>query len=321
MRTRVAYVLLVASVLAAVLAVRVFDPAPVARLRLNVFDAYQWLAPRAYNPDLPVRIIAIDEESLNSVGQWPWSRALLGNLARKLAERGASAVAFDMVLAEPDRTSLAELIKRLNDPTLEAIAARIGAPSPDEAFATFGRACRSRFYSRVANSVRPRQAAGFSFAGDDPKQFVPMFQGAVSSLELFQDQSKGSGSLNWVPGHDQIIRRLPLIVGINGTLYPSLSAEVLRVGQGASSYFVKSSGASEEAFGRKTGIANVRIGHLAVPTDSRGEMWLKFTKSDRRRFISAASVLNDKVASSEIGDVLCSSARPQRVCSTFGRHR
>src|ERR1700757_593991 len=136
MRTRVAYVSLVASVLVAVLAIRVFDPAPVARLRLNVFDAYQWLASRVYNPDLPVRIIAIDDESLNAIGQWPWSRAVLGDLTRKLAERGASAVAFDMVMAEPDRTSVVELIKRLKDPTLKAIAARIEAPSPDEAFAT-----------------------------------------------------------------------------------------------------------------------------------------------------------------------------------------
>src|SRR5215469_7831238 len=79
------------------------------------------------------------------------------------------------------------------------------------------------------------------------------------------------------------------------------TAEALRVGQGASSYVVKSSGASgEETFGRKTGITNVRIGQLAVPTDAHGQMWLRFTKSDRRRFIAAASVLNGKVASSEI---------------------
>jgi adenylate cyclase len=304
MRTRVAYVSLVASVLVAVLAIRVFDPAPVARLRLNVFDAYQWLASRVYNPDLPVRIIAIDDESLNAIGQWPWSRAVLGDLTRKLAERGASAVAFDMVMAEPDRTSVVELIKRLKDPTLKAIAARIEAPSPDEAFATdISAAPVVLGFIAVSerNSVQPRLAAGFAFAGDDPKQFVPVFHGAVSSLELLQNQSTGSGSLNWVPEHDQIIRRLPLIVGINGALYPSLAAEALRVGQGASSYVVKSSGASgEESFGRKTGITNVRIGRLAVPTDAHGQMWLKFTKSDRRRFISAARVLNNAIASSEI---------------------
>src|SRR5690242_17864027 len=45
-----------------------------------VFDGYQRLAPRAWNPDAAVRIVDIDDESLARVGQWPWPRGTLATL-------------------------------------------------------------------------------------------------------------------------------------------------------------------------------------------------------------------------------------------------
>ena len=36
-----------------------------------VFDWYQRLAPRAWDPQSPVRVVAIDDESLARIGQWP----------------------------------------------------------------------------------------------------------------------------------------------------------------------------------------------------------------------------------------------------------
>ena len=70
-----------------------------------VFDAYQQVSPRAFNPDLPVRIIDIDEELLKEIGQWPWPRTVLADLVDKLEAGGAAAIGFDMVFPEPDRMS------------------------------------------------------------------------------------------------------------------------------------------------------------------------------------------------------------------------
>ena len=65
-----------------------------------------------------------------------------------------------------------------------------------------------------------------------------------------QDKAQGSGSLNWIPEHDQIIRRMPMVIRVDDTLYPSFAGDMLRLAQGASTYMVKSSGASgEKAFG------------------------------------------------------------------------
>src|SRR4029079_18726291 len=105
MGPRLLYALIVGAVIVASLSLRVWDPSPVARLRSLVFDAYQGVSPRAFNPDLPVRIIDIDEESLKEIGQWPWPRTILADLIDKLAANGAAAIGVDMVFPEPDRMS------------------------------------------------------------------------------------------------------------------------------------------------------------------------------------------------------------------------
>ncbi len=108
--------------------------------------------------------------------------------------------------------------------------------------------------------------------------FAPYYSGAAASLKELQDKAKGAGSLNWIPEHDQIIRRMPMVVRVGDTLYPSFAAELLRLAQGATSYFVKCSGASgEKAFGEKTGIVGVKVGDYEVPTEAHGQMWMKFT--------------------------------------------
>lgn len=67
------------------------------QLRLTVFDFYQQIAPRTYE-DAGVRIVDIDERSLQEEGQWPWPRTKLSELLYRLRASGASVVGFDMVL-------------------------------------------------------------------------------------------------------------------------------------------------------------------------------------------------------------------------------
>jgi hypothetical protein len=74
---RLLYALILGAIIAASLALRVWDPTPVARLRALAFDTYQRLDPRPFDPALPVRVVDIDEASLKAVGQWPWPRTVL----------------------------------------------------------------------------------------------------------------------------------------------------------------------------------------------------------------------------------------------------
>ena len=90
MASRFIYAGLVIALLALAVALRTIDPAPIERLRLMVFDTYQQLSPRTYNPDLPVRVVHIDEASLKRFGQWPWPRLALAALTDRLAKYGAA---------------------------------------------------------------------------------------------------------------------------------------------------------------------------------------------------------------------------------------
>ena len=84
-------------------------------------------------------------------------------------------------------------------------------------------------------------------------------------------------------------------------LFPALSIEALRVAQDASSYLIKSSGASGEmSFGEKTGIVAIKTGDLEVPTDARGRLVLYDTGHKEERFISARAVLADEVPAEKL---------------------
>ena len=54
---------------------------------------------------MPIRVVDIDDGSLSQIGQWPWPRTVVAQLVDKLREAGAAVVAFDIDIAEPDRTS------------------------------------------------------------------------------------------------------------------------------------------------------------------------------------------------------------------------
>ena len=305
MGPRFLYALLVGAVIVASLALRVWDPSPVARLRALVFDAYQRVAPAQFDPALPVRIVDIDEELLRKIGQWPWPRTVLADLVKKLAADGAATIAFDMVFPEPDRMSPANAVQFWpQSDALDSLKAEVEKlPSNDQLFAdaiaeapvVLG------FIASPQGASHPETKAGFSYAGDDPRLFAPYYAGASASLDILQEPAHGIGALNWIPDYDQIIRRMPMVVRIGDTLYPSLAGDVLRLAQGASTYIVKSSGASsEQAFGEKTGIVKVRLGDYEVPTEANGQMWIRFTPHSEARFLPAWKVLNGDIDPDEI---------------------
>ena len=65
--------------------------------------------------------------------------------------------------------------------------------------------------------------------------------------------------------------------------------------------FVRSSGGSSvTAFGQRTGIEHVRVGQTVLPTDGDGELWLRFTRPDARRYISAHRVLDGTLDAKEV---------------------
>jgi adenylate cyclase len=270
----------------------------VDQLRNLVFDSYQRQRPRTYRADLPVRIVDIDEESLKRLGQWPWPRDLVARLVDRLGELGAATVALDIIFAEPDRFSPANLARVWqNRPELAALRTSL-AQLPDSDAVLAQSLARTPSVTAFALSdeglsAAPELKSGFASAGDDPLLSVQHFPGAVATLPALEAAAAGNGAASYVPDADNTIRRAPLVLAVNGALYPSFAAEALRVARGAGSYTVKSSGANKEwRFGESTGIVAVRIGDAIAPTDAAGRLLLHDTGHVPDRFIPAWRVLD-----------------------------
>lgn len=306
MRSPSVHALLAAALLLVAVLLRVADPEPVSRLRLSVFDTYLDLSPRALDASLPVRIVDIDDASLARIGQWPWPRTKLAEIVDRLKADGARTITLDLILAEPDRWSASEFAKLFaTEPDLAPLIDKAAAlPSNDERLAAAIRSARSIIGlagETAGDDAPPKPHAHFAIAGDDPLQFVPRFRGTVQSLTVLTDAAKGIGAVNWLPERDQVVRRVPLLLSIAGTLYPSLPLETLRVAMNETTLFVRSSGGSGvTAFGQRTGIEHVRVGSTVLPTDGDGELWLRFTRPDPRRYISAHRILDGSHEAKEI---------------------
>ncbi len=270
-----------------------------------VFDSYQRAAPRHWSPDLPVRIVDIDEASIARYGQWPWPRHLLAKLTRTLADAGAAAIAFDFLFAEADRTSPEQLLKSLQDtPVRRALEGVIDdTDSHDKQFADVLETTPSVVGVALTQSAAGSfpVKSGFAVAGDDPSPFIAGYSGATSPLGIFSEAARGLGSMNWVPDRDQVIRRVPLVFRATQGFVPTLAAEALRVAQGASTMVLRTSNASgETAYGVSTGINAIRIGTFEIPTDANGAVVVRFSKTTSNRFIPAWKVLEGEIPAADL---------------------
>ena len=268
-------------------------------LRLTSFDTFQALFPRVTLEDDPVIVIDIDDESLNRLGQWPWSRNALASLTDKT--QLSAVTGFDIVFAEPDRTGSKELQEMYKqEPELVRILEKTA--DHDETFASSIKDHGTVVLGLAPNNKKTiyydNQKFGLVTQGDDAKQFVPQYKGLQKNIALLEDASAGLGSMS-IGNNDSIVRTIPTFETINDKLIPSFPLELVRVAIGASTYQIKASNASsEEAFGEATGINHVKLGGLVMPTNPDGSLWIYPTPSKNLNIIPAWKVLNDEYDSS-----------------------
>lgn len=253
-------------------------------LRSTWFDAYQLMMPRS-RESAPAVIVAVDEKSLAQLGQWPWPRTLVARLLDALSAHHPLAIGVDIIFAEADRHSpgeiaqhnphigpaLASQLKRLasNDETLAATIRRLPV-----VLGVAGLEQRER-------GVSPRSGAIFVMRGGDPLPHLWNFSTALASLKLIDDAATSRALLS-ADVRDRIVRRVPLIAAVGGAPLLSLGLETLRVGVGAREVSVRT-GAN--------GVESIGIGDVVIPTDPDGHLWVRFSRHDPARFVSAADVI------------------------------
>ena len=277
------------ALLAAFLLLRYWDPPAVEELRLRSFDFYQVVKPRTAKAR-PVVIVDIDEASLKAYGQWPWPRTIIADLVTKLTQMGTAAIGFDVLFAEPDRTSpavAAKLYRGLDDATREKLAA---LPSNDEVFADALRKSRVVLGQSGDGVERPDTSplglTGFAIMGADPKPFLLTFPVLLGNVPVLEQAAAGRGLFSFRPDRDGIVRRAPLAMIAAGQLVPALSTELIRLGFGASSPLVRAN---------QGGVYSIGVPKYELPTDGKGQVWVYYSRHDPKRYVSAKDVLDGTV--------------------------
>ena len=103
----------------------------------------------------------------------------------------------------------------------------------------------------------------------------------ASSLEQLDRAAAGHGLIS-VGQPGDVIRRVPLVSNVNGTLAPSLSIEMLRVAFGAPAL---------RLIVDKSDVEGIAIQDFGVRTEHDGTARIYFSHRDARRFVSAVDVL------------------------------
>lgn len=268
--------------------------------RNKVFDYYQEIKPREIPEPAqkPVTIIDLDEQSLETIGQWPWPRNILAQLVENLMEMGAVLVAFDVVFAEPDRmnpSSVASTLQGLDD---ETKAKLISLKSNDQIFAdvirrskvVLGQAGRPNETDGVKGPPVKKSVAVQKMSRDalEPYTYIPKFPSLVRNVPVIEQAAVGRfgghGIFSVVPGKDGIVRNVPAFFGHEDEYFPALAIEMLRVATGRKTVLARVNNAG------MTGAAVAK--GLTVTTDRIGQIWPYFSKRDWSKYVSAADVLN-----------------------------
>jgi adenylate cyclase len=271
---------------------RVADPFAVREARQTAFDLLQRASPRPYL-DAPVKIVDIDERSLEKLGQWPWPRDRLAELVYRLHAVGAAAVVFDFLFVEADRMSPSQPAGNSQGqapPRSTSGNTDAALPSNDDLFADAMRRGNVvlGFGTSSTRKGFPPVKAGFAFTGENPVSHIAHLQGGAGMLPVLADAAAGIGSVNLRKDNSATaVRAVQLLWSDGNRLYPSLIGEGLRIAQGAQNYLVN----SDPEIG---GVQSIRVGAFEVPTGPEGDLIVYYTVPRADRYVSAGDIFDNE---------------------------
>lgn len=297
----------------------------VARDRL--FDQFQRLSPRAYDADPmragPVRVVEIDDAALEKYGQWPWPRHRFATMVDKLNEAGAAAIVFDVIFAEPDRTSPANVSDSwLDTPALSSVVSELGAADlngvdHDQRLAASLAAAPTVLHltarsgdadGRCPPALEAARVQGMP--ARDLARVTPSFRQVIPPLPIFRDAASGEGFARAALADDAVVRSVPLIaLACDGTeIYPSLALEALRVAaprldpQFAPAAFTQAA-ARGACRAHVTGVAQQSVSQVVMcrlrfRTTEDGQLWVHYSKPEsvKKRNLSVVDVIDGDAA-------------------------
>jgi len=237
--------------------------------------------------DLPesknIIIVDIDETSLETFGQWPWSRSMVSELINKISDADAGIIGLDIVFSEADKTSPHMIASKLGlnkkkVANYDQILAETFSHTPVIGGYFF------RFDKKSNNKI-PMIPAVFIEKGLQGDHNIFEAKGVVPNIDILQKSLYSSGFFNNIPDSDGIIRSVPLIMRYDGIIYPALILEMLRVYSKVNNITI---------IGSKMGVEKIEFGDFSIPTDYAGRLYVNYRGGRGHfKYISAADILHN----------------------------
>ena len=261
--------------------------------------------------DKGIVILDIDEKSLKEEGRWPWSRDKLSLLMDKLFDTyGVKVVGFDVVFAEKDESSGLKVLQQLgrnqlsNDAQFQATLAKLEPKLEyDSRFAASlaGRKVVLGYYltrkvGNVSGALPPPVFAAGAFAG---RQIgFQGWSGYGANLPELQQAAESAGHFNPLVDPDGIVRRVPMVVEIDGAYYESLSLAMVRALFGGAKLLPGFKGGMDNLYGglEYLEVDTEAMGLLRIPVDDEVATLVPYRGKEKSfSYISLADVLHDRV--------------------------
>ncbi len=269
-----------------------------------------------------VAIVAIDDESLKTVGRWPWSRDDMARVLTRLKEAGPRAIALDIIFAEKEQTIAYQALKKLSDDL-----ARQGV-SPEILKLLEGAKKRADVDRLLAGALGqgPPIILGFFFrslggrgSGVDVEKLMgsPFLRASTYNIVRLRNTkaslvhligateiernlpeitaaAAGDGYFNMIPDPDGTVRWFPMTVQYGGEFFAPMSLVTLSHARNRAPMAISLS---------RWGVDEIRLGRLSVPVDRYGRMLINYLGPEGIiPTYSAADVLNGTLPAEALKD-------------------
>ena len=273
--------------------IRIDNSDTVKILRYKTWDKFQTIEPRNIVSD-SVTVVNITEDDLKRYGQWPWPRHVMAMLHAKIADAGAILVNYNILFAEADRMSGVEYLKSM--PMNNELREQLGQTLLDTD-AVFSTVLRESGRAVLMMSVKNEHGVELPSTTQiiekgNVKPWLYAYQGIVSPHSKVSAGATGMGVNVTSPEPDAVVRKMPMLIRINGKIYPSMVLENVRLLNGSKRIKViaKEHGIDEVLVSKKAG----------VPVNHNAEMYINYADPGKYVQMSATELLTDNFNENKI---------------------
>ena len=267
------------------LGVRINNNDTVKTLRYKTWDYFQQIHPRDVISD-SVTVVNITEEDIKKYGQWPWPRHIMAMLHAKIGDAGAVLINYNILFAEPDRMSGVEYLKSM--PMNNEVREQLGKTLLDTD-AVFSTVLRESGKAVIMMSVKNQTGVELPSTTQiiekgNVKPWLYEYLGIVSPTQKISAGVSGIGVNVTSPEPDAVVRKMPVLIRINGKIYPSMILENVRLLNGSKRIKViaKEHGIEEVLVSKKAGI----------PVNHHAEMYINYTEPEKYIQMSASEIFS-----------------------------